>query len=156
MADYAVVNPATGETVKEYPTISDGDLKAAIGAADQASHEWVPTTSVQERAEMIRKVGALHAEREQQLAEIIVREMGKPIEQARGEVGFCQAIYDYYADNGPELLKDEPVTLSEGEGSAFIRRRAARMCPAAVAAAAKRGCSAAGGRPRARSCQPRT
>jgi succinate-semialdehyde dehydrogenase/glutarate-semialdehyde dehydrogenase len=122
MADYAVINPATGETVNEYPTIGDGDLKAAIGAADQASHEWVPTTTVQERAEMIRTVGALHAERQQHLAEIIVREMGKPIEQALGEVGFCQAIYDYYADNAPELLKDEPVKLLEGDGSAFVRR----------------------------------
>jgi succinate-semialdehyde dehydrogenase/glutarate-semialdehyde dehydrogenase len=89
MADYAVINPATGETVKEYPTISDGDLKDAIAAADQASHDWVPTTTVQERADMIRKVGELHEERSQELAEIIVREMGKPIEQALGEVGFC-------------------------------------------------------------------
>jgi succinate-semialdehyde dehydrogenase/glutarate-semialdehyde dehydrogenase len=122
MADYAVINPATGETVKEYPTISDDDLKGAIAAADQASHTWVPTTTVQERADMIRKVGELHEQRSQELAEIIVREMGKPIEQALGEVGFCKAIYDYYADNGPDLLKDEPVKLLEGEGSAFVRR----------------------------------
>jgi succinate-semialdehyde dehydrogenase / glutarate-semialdehyde dehydrogenase len=122
MADYAVVNPATGETEKEYPTISDADLKTAIGAADEASREWVPSTTVQERAEMIRRVGALHVERRQELAEIIVREMGKPIEQALGEIDFCQAIYDYYADNGPDLLKDEPVALLDGEGSAFIRR----------------------------------
>jgi succinate-semialdehyde dehydrogenase/glutarate-semialdehyde dehydrogenase len=122
MADYAVINPATGETVKEYPTISDGELKDAIAAAAKASEEWVPTTTVQERAEMIRRVGALHAERREHLGQIIVREMGKPIEQAMGEVDFCQAIYDYYADNGPELLKDEPVQLLEGEGSAFIRR----------------------------------
>jgi succinate-semialdehyde dehydrogenase/glutarate-semialdehyde dehydrogenase len=122
MADYAVINPATGETVKEYPTISDNDLKGAIAAADEASHTWVPTTTVQERADMIRKVGELHEQRSQELAEIIVREMGKPIEQALGEVGFCKAIYDYYADNGPDLLKDEPVKLLEGEGSAFVRR----------------------------------
>jgi succinate-semialdehyde dehydrogenase / glutarate-semialdehyde dehydrogenase len=122
MADYAVINPATGETVKEYPTISDDDLKGAIAAADQASHNWVPTTTVQERADMIRKVGELHEQRSQELAEIIVREMGKPIEQALGEVGFCKAIYDYYADNGPDLLKDEPVKLLEGDGSAFVRR----------------------------------
>jgi succinate-semialdehyde dehydrogenase/glutarate-semialdehyde dehydrogenase len=122
MADYAVVNPATGETVKEYPTISDQELKDAIAGAAKASAEWVPTTTVQERAEMIRKVGQLHADRKEQLGEIIVREMGKPIEQAMGEVEFCQAIYDYYADNAPDLLKDEPVTLLDGEGSAFIRR----------------------------------
>ena len=122
MADYAVINPATGETVKEYPTISDDDLKGAIAAADRASREWVPSTTTQQRAEMIRTVGELHEQRREELAKIIVREMGKPIEQALGEVDFCKAIYDYYADNGPELLKDEPVSLLEGDGSAFVRR----------------------------------
>ena len=39
MSDYAVVNPATGETVKEYPTISDDDLRDAIGRADTAVRE---------------------------------------------------------------------------------------------------------------------
>ena len=122
MADYAVVNPATGETVKEYPTISDDALRDAIGAAFRASQEWVPTTSVAERAEMIRRVGQLHSERRRQLAETITREMGKPIEQALGEVDFCTAIYDFYADNGPKLLADEPIELLEGAGSAFVRR----------------------------------
>ena len=36
MADYAVINPATGETVREYPTISDDDLRDAIARADNA------------------------------------------------------------------------------------------------------------------------
>src|SRR6201991_2137556 len=51
-----------------------------------------------------------------------MREMAKPIEQARGEVEFSAAIYQYYADNGPKLLADEPIELLEGDGSAFIRR----------------------------------
>jgi succinate-semialdehyde dehydrogenase/glutarate-semialdehyde dehydrogenase len=122
MADYAVINPATGETVKEYETISDDGLRGAIASAFAASQEWVPTTTVDERAQMIRRVGELHTERRRQLAETITREMGKPIEQALGEVDFCMAIYDYYADNGPRLLADEPVELLEGAGSAFIRR----------------------------------
>ncbi len=122
MADYAVINPATGETVKEYPTIGDDELRDAIGAAHASSQEWVPTTSVADRAELIRDVGRLHTERRQQLAETITREMGKPIEQSLGEVDFAVAIYDFYADNGPKLMADEPVELLEGEGSAFIRR----------------------------------
>ncbi len=44
MSDYAVVNPATGETVKTYPTISDDDLTAAIGRADAAHRSWSPLT----------------------------------------------------------------------------------------------------------------
>jgi succinate-semialdehyde dehydrogenase/glutarate-semialdehyde dehydrogenase len=69
MADYAVINPATGETVKEYETISDDGLRGAIASAFAASQEWVPTTTVDERAQMIRRVGELHTERRRQLAE---------------------------------------------------------------------------------------
>ena len=122
MSDYAVINPATGETVKEYPTISDSDLQDAIARVDKAHREWSNSTSATERAELVRKLGALHSERRQELAEIIVREMGKPIEQALGEVDFCVAIYDYYADNAAKLLADEPIELLEGDGSALIRR----------------------------------
>src|SRR5215211_6331252 len=122
MSDYAVVNPATGETVKEYPTISDDDLRAAIGRADAAHREWSASTTAEERAALVRRVGELHAEQRARLAEIIVREMGKPIEQALAELDFCAAIYEYYADNAPRMLADEPIELLDGEGSAFIRR----------------------------------
>ena len=121
-ADYAVVNPATGEVVKEYPTISDEELRDAIGRADKAHREWSASTTVEERAALIRRVGELHGEQRERLGEIIGREMGKPIEQALGEVDFCVDIYSYYADNGLKLLADEPIELSGGEGSAFIRR----------------------------------
>jgi succinate-semialdehyde dehydrogenase/glutarate-semialdehyde dehydrogenase len=122
MAVYAVVDPATGETVKEYPTISDDELKDAIARADRTHSEWSTQTTVRERAELLRRVGEIHGERREPLAEIIVREMGKPIEQALGELDFCKAIYEFYADNAEELLADEPIKLLDGEGSALIRR----------------------------------
>ncbi len=122
MADFSVINPATGETVKEYPRISDAELSDAIAGAYRAQQEWIPSTTTTERAALIRRVGELHSERRDELAQIIVREMGKPIEQALGEVDFCQDIYGYYADNAEALLADEPITLLDGEGSAIIRR----------------------------------
>ncbi|HVO53512.1 MAG TPA: NAD-dependent succinate-semialdehyde dehydrogenase, partial [Solirubrobacterales bacterium] len=124
MSTYAVVNPATGEKLKEYPEISDADLRAAIDRADQASKGWVPSTTVAERAALIRRVGELHKERSQELAEIIVREMGKPIEQALGEVDFAGDIYAFYADNAEDLMADEPVKGFAGEGTAIVRRSA--------------------------------
>ncbi len=75
-----------------------------------------------ERAATIRSVAELHSERRETLAEIAVREMGKPMEQALGEVDFCGDIYGYYADNAEDLLKDEPIELLAGEGTALIRR----------------------------------
>ncbi len=61
MADYAVINPATGETVREYPTIGDDELRDAIARADQAHTDW-GTSSVEERAAPIRRVGEIHTE----------------------------------------------------------------------------------------------
>src|SRR3954468_13422399 len=120
--DYAVIDPATGETLKTYDTISDDDLQGAIGRAAGAHRAWGRETTVEQRAAVIARVGELHEERKQELGEIISREMGKPIEQAVGEVEFSAAIYQYYADNGESLLADESIDLLEGEGSAFIRR----------------------------------
>jgi succinate-semialdehyde dehydrogenase/glutarate-semialdehyde dehydrogenase len=122
MSGYTVVDPATGETVKEYPTISDEELRDAIGRADEAYRNWSASTTAKERAELIGRVGELHGEQRDRLAEIIVREMGKPIEQARGEIEFSAAIYQFYAENGEALMADEQITLLEGDGSAFIRR----------------------------------
>jgi succinate-semialdehyde dehydrogenase/glutarate-semialdehyde dehydrogenase len=119
---YAVTNPATGETVKTYDTISDAALEDAIAAADDAHRTWSKSTTVEERAALIRRVAELHRERRQELAEIIVREMGKPIAQALSEVDFAADIYGYYADHSPGFLEDEPIELLAGEGSAVIRR----------------------------------
>ncbi len=124
MSTYAVVNPATGEKLKEYPQIGDEELRAAIGRADAAYRSWTGSSTVAERAALIRRVGELHAERRQELAEIIVREMGKPVEQALGEVDFTAEIYAYYAGNAERLTADEPIELLGGEGTAVVRRSA--------------------------------
>jgi succinate-semialdehyde dehydrogenase/glutarate-semialdehyde dehydrogenase len=119
---YAVVDPSTGETVKEYPTITDDELRDAIARADQAHRDWAQSSTVADRASLVRRVGELHAERRKELAEIIVAEMGKPVPQARGEVDFCASIYEFYADNAEALMADEPIELLAGEGSAVVRR----------------------------------
>ncbi|MEO7018070.1 MAG: NAD-dependent succinate-semialdehyde dehydrogenase [Leifsonia sp.] len=121
---YAVTNPATGETEKTFESTGRAELEAAITAASDAHRGWSMTSTVQDRAALIRQVGELHVKRRQQLAEIIVREMGKPVEQALSEVDFAAAIYEYYAENTGDFLKDEPIRPLDGEGSAMIRRSA--------------------------------
>lgn len=122
MSTYAVVNPATGKVEREYPTATDADIEQALAAADKAFREWSKTSTVAQRAALIRKVAQLHTERREKLAEIINREMGKPVDQSLGEVDFSAAIYEYYADHAEKFLADEPIDLLDGEGSAVIRR----------------------------------
>lgn len=120
MSDYAVVNPATGETLATYPTLTDAELEAAIASADDAYREW-RALSVDDRAAGIRRVAELHRERRDELAAIIVREMGKPLSAALGEVDFAADITEYYADHAHEITGDQPIPI-DGEGTAVIRR----------------------------------
>jgi succinate-semialdehyde dehydrogenase/glutarate-semialdehyde dehydrogenase len=122
MGMYAVVDPASGETIKEYPTITDDELRDAIARADRAHREWSSAATLAERASLVRRVGELHTERRKELAEIIAVEMGKPIGQARGEIAFCTSIYEFYADNAEKIMADEPIELLGGDGSAVVRR----------------------------------
>lgn len=122
MSIYAVTDPATGEVVKEYPTASDQQIQDALDAAFGASNGWARETSVADRAALVGRVAALHTERRDALASIIVREMGKPLEDALGEVDFAAEIFQYYADNAERLLADLPVERFEGEGTAVIRK----------------------------------
>jgi succinate-semialdehyde dehydrogenase / glutarate-semialdehyde dehydrogenase len=121
MSEYAVVNPATGETVREFPTVGDDELREMIGRAAAAHREW-SASELEARAALLRRVGELHRERREELAAIIGREMGKPVTQALGEADFVAGIYDFYADRVAELLADEPIELLSGTGNAVVRR----------------------------------
>jgi len=124
MSTYVVTNPATSTAGKPYAQATDAEVAQAINNAHAAYTSWSKSTTVTQRAAMIEKVAELHRERREELAEIIVREMGKPLAQALGEVDFTADIYSFYATNGARFLADEPITEFEGEGSAIIRRSA--------------------------------
>ncbi|MFJ2259278.1 NAD-dependent succinate-semialdehyde dehydrogenase [Streptomyces sp. NPDC087844] len=118
---YAVTDPATAEVVETYPTATDSQVAEAVDTAHTAA-AWGRSSSVGERAALLRRLGDLHAEHQDELAASIVREMGKPLAEAAGEVGFCTEIYHYYADHAEEFLADEPLDVTSGPGSAVVRR----------------------------------
>ena len=122
MSQYAVIDPATGEVVREYPSATDADMERALSETTRAYREWSAASTVAERAALIARVAELHSERREALAAIIHREMGKHLDSALGEVDFSAAIYQYYADNAQRFLADEPIELLDGQGSALIRR----------------------------------
>ena len=121
MTQYAVLDPSTGELVAEYPTATDEQVADAVTAVAEAAGPW-GRTAVAQRAVLVRRVGELHLERRDALAAVIVREMGKPLDEALAEVDFAAGIYAYYADNAERFLADEPVELLEGQGTAVVRR----------------------------------
>ncbi|MEU7383800.1 MULTISPECIES: NAD-dependent succinate-semialdehyde dehydrogenase [unclassified Streptomyces] len=118
---YAVTDPTTGEVAETYPTATDAEIEAAVAAAHAAT-AWGRGSTVAERSALLRRLGDLHTEHQAELAASIVREMGKPLAEAEGEIGFCADIYHYYADHAEQFLADEPLDVTSGPGSAVVRR----------------------------------
>jgi succinate-semialdehyde dehydrogenase/glutarate-semialdehyde dehydrogenase len=105
---YQVTDPATGEVTQTFPFATDAEVEQALAASAAAFAEW-RKRPVAERAAIVKRVGELFEERATELAAIITKEMGKRPAQAVGEAEFCNAIFGYYADNGPGLLADKAL-----------------------------------------------
>ena len=85
MATYATVNPATGETLKEFPTLDSQGVEDALARSHAAFSTW-RAVSPAERSAVLSKVAGAYSERQDELAQMIALEMGKPVRQAVGEV----------------------------------------------------------------------
>ncbi len=118
---YAVTNPLTGQTGRTEPTFTAAQVETAVAAADKAHREWSASTTPAERAALVRRAAELHRERREELADLIVEEMGKIREGALGEVDFAADILEYYADQAEAITSDQPLSIL-GDGTAVIRR----------------------------------
>ena len=118
---YAVTNPLTGETGPTFENFDSTQIEHAVAAADRAHREWSSSTTAAERGELVRKAAQLHRDRREELADLIVEEMGKIREGALGEVDFAADILEFYADNAEAITSDQPLQIL-GDGTAVIRR----------------------------------
>jgi succinate-semialdehyde dehydrogenase/glutarate-semialdehyde dehydrogenase len=107
------VNPATGETVETYDDHGDREVDAALDRATETFEEW-SGRRITERQELLANVGEVLRENENEYAELITREMGKPIAESRAEVEKCAWVCEYYAERAGEFLADERIGSEPG------------------------------------------
>ena len=91
-----VVNPATEDVIGEVPLASPAEAEEALAAAAVAFRDWARTPPV-ERARHLQAVAREIEARSEDLARLITAEEGKPITEARGEVGGTAEFFSYYA-----------------------------------------------------------
>ena len=106
------VNPTTGETLARWPWATASDVETAIANADVGYRQW-RTVPLADRAQLLRDLGAALRQHGEEMAQIIVREMGKPLVQARGEVAKSASLCDWYADHGPAMLSPEATQVEK-------------------------------------------
>lgn len=105
---FTAINPATGDTIAEYPETSSSDMRAALRAADKAWRYWRRTTFA-ERARLMTIAGQLLRERTGRYGRLMALEMGKPIAGGRAEAEKCATACEYYAANAERFLADEMI-----------------------------------------------
>ena len=111
---YRSVSPYSGKVLKTFEELTDKQLESAVTTAEGCFLTWRHTTFA-ERAVIVAKAAALMRQRVDELAGLVTLEMGKLIEQARGEVALSADIIDYYAKNAETFLAPLPLKPSAGE-----------------------------------------
>ncbi|MDX1568146.1 MAG: NAD-dependent succinate-semialdehyde dehydrogenase [Longimicrobiales bacterium] len=105
---FTSINPATEETLEEYPATSDGEVDQILTDAADAQEEW-RRTDFAHRADLMRQAGEILQDRSRELGELMTREMGKPIGDAVSEAEKCAWVCDYYAEGAADFLAPEEV-----------------------------------------------
>ncbi|MEQ5055323.1 NAD-dependent succinate-semialdehyde dehydrogenase [Klebsiella michiganensis] len=115
---YQSVNPTTGVPGKIWQNHTEAQIEEALSAAHALyKSEW-SKGSIQPRVKVLNKLADLIDERTEELAVMITEEMGKLIDESRGEVQVVAQIARYYAENAEKFL--QPVAIDSEMGDAWI------------------------------------
>jgi len=117
MPQLQVIEPATEQVLAEIPSAGVEEADAAIARAKAAFPEW-RDVAPGDRARLLRRFASLVEERVDELATLEARNVGKPIADARGEVGMVADVFNYYA-GAPERLLGDTIPVAGGIDMTF-------------------------------------
>lgn len=116
-AEFTTVNPSTGERIESFSYFTPGQIEKVIARADK-SFQSFRKLSVHKRAQLLADLGNALRKNKARLAKVITMEMGKIFSEADAEIEKCADAADWYAENGPEMMADEPAPT--GTVNAYI------------------------------------
>src|SRR3954469_17278089 len=112
MPEVTTVDPATGQVLATYPAAGVDQVLQVLADVHDAQPAWA-ARPVEERAELVRAIGAQLRKESDELAALMTAEMGKPIAEARAEVEKSATACDFYAEHGPDFLAPRPVDIGD-------------------------------------------
>src|SRR6266571_7143227 len=101
----AVHNPATGAVLGTVPRMGGAEAKRAVEAAARAWPAWRAKTA-KERAVILRKWFDLMMANQEDLAQLMTAEQGKPLAEARGEIAYGASFIEWFAEEGKRAYGD--------------------------------------------------
>jgi succinate-semialdehyde dehydrogenase/glutarate-semialdehyde dehydrogenase len=120
-AKFAVIDPATGETLAEIADASPDDGLAAMAAAADAQEDWA-RTAPRQRAELLRAGFELLTERADEFAILMSLEMGKPFAEAKGELAYGAEFLRWFSEEAARI-SGRYATAPDGKMRILVRKR---------------------------------
>ncbi|HDR0627781.1 NAD-dependent succinate-semialdehyde dehydrogenase [Pasteurella multocida] len=102
---FAVTNPANQQIICELPDLSAEETEYAIVCATQAQKKWQKVTP-KERANLLRRWYNLVIENQEELAQLLSLEQGKPISESRGEILYGASFIEWFAEEAKRIYGD--------------------------------------------------
>ncbi len=99
---YEILNPASGELLAKVPSMSAVDTEQAIAAANAALPEWKKRTA-KERSQILRRWFDLIMQHQDELANIMTQEQGKPLAEAKGEIAYAASFVEWFAEEAKRV-----------------------------------------------------
>ncbi len=121
-------NPADGSVVGTVPVMRGGETRRAIEAAARALPKWSKRTA-KERAAVLRRFAEAMIANADDLAIIMTSEQGKPLAEARGEIGYAASFLEWFAEEGKRVY-GEVIPTFRADARLMVLRQ-----PVGVAAA---------------------
>ncbi len=127
-ARFAVTDPATGLELAQVANLGPIDAAAAISAAEKAWPAWRAKTA-KERAAILMKWFALLHQHADDLARIMTAEQGKPLAEARGEVGYGASFVEWFAEEAKRIY-GETIPTTDNNKRLLVIRQPIGVCAA--------------------------
>jgi succinate-semialdehyde dehydrogenase/glutarate-semialdehyde dehydrogenase len=125
---FAVTDPATGAVLAHVPNLSGQDAEAAIAAAERAWPAW-RALSAKARAAILMKWFHLLHQHADDLARIMTAEQGKPLAEAKGEVGYGASFIEWFAEEARRVY-GETVPSTDPAKRFLVIRQPVGVCAA--------------------------
>ncbi len=101
----AVTNPANGNLLGQIPKMGTDETRRAIASANAAWPAWRDKTAA-ERSTILRRWNDLMLEHQEDLAQIMTAEQGKPLAESRGEIAYGASFIEWFAEEGKRIYGD--------------------------------------------------
>ncbi|WP_395641277.1 NAD-dependent succinate-semialdehyde dehydrogenase [Rudaea sp.] len=112
-SECVVSNPATGARIGSVPDMGGAETRAAIDAAAAALPAWARRTA-KERAGILLRLHRLMLENQDDLARLMTAEQGKPLAEAKGEIAYSAAFFEWFAEEAKRMYGDViPATSTD-------------------------------------------